>query len=230
MSVDSNGSIYILDGDNGRVLKWMQGSSSGILAAGGSGLGNNTNQIDSAAGMFIDSNTSAIWIADTHNHRIVRWTSPTTSAIVCGSYGSNADQFRFPGGVFVDASDSNALYVADTANHRIQLWVSGATSGRTVGGITGIYGDGLDQLYYPVSVIGDGNGNIYVADFGNNRIIRWVVGSSSGLTISGSLMYGVLPSQLNNPTSVKLDSSGALIVADTANSRIQKFSISCGKY
>ncbi len=230
MSIDSNGSIYILDGNNGRVMKWMQGASSGTVVAGGNGIGNATNQFYHACGMFIDSSTWTIWIADSNNNRIVKWSSPTTSVVVCGSYGSNNSQFIDPEGLFVDTSNSNTLYVADSGNHRIQLWLPGATSGITVAGITGYYGSGLNQLWYPITLMVDNNQNMYIVDQGNSRILQWTIGASSGMIIAGDVTYGTQATQLDSPYDIKFDSSGSLYVTDTSNNRIQKYLISCRKF
>jgi sugar lactone lactonase YvrE len=229
-SVDVSGNIYILDAGNNRVTKWTPGALNGIIVAGGNGKGSNANQLNSPYGIFIGLNTSIIWIADSGNSRIVRWESSSTGIIVCGSYGSGANQFNAPDGLFVDTSASNTLYVADTNNHRIQMWLPGATNGTTVAGQTGVCGTGLNQLCYPGSVTKDTNGNIYIGDSSNNRIMQWMIGSTSGVIIGGSSTYGTLPNQLYYPYMVRLDPSGAVIVTDSNNNRIQKFSISCGKF
>ena len=232
MTIDSNGSIYILDGGNGRVTQWMQGGSSGTIIAGGNGTGNNANQMNGATGMFIDFNAWIIWIADTNNHRIVKWSSPTTSVVVCGSYGSNNSQFMYPGGLFVDTSNSNTLYVADTNNHRIQMWLPGATSGNTVAGITSYYGTDVNQLWFPKTLMVDNNQNMFIVDRYNERIIQWPVGASSGVIIAGSMTSasGVQSTQLSNPNAINFDSSGSLFVADLTNNRVQKCLITCRKF
>jgi len=229
MHVDSNSSMYVLDGANGRVIKWIEGDSSGTVVAGGNGLGSSTNQINQAVGMFIDSNTSTIWIADMYNNRIVKWTTPTTSVVVCGSYGSNSNQFYYPSGLFIDTSNANAIYVADTYNHRIQMWLTGATSGMTVAGITGDYGNGLNQLQYPQTLMIDNNQNMFIVDRGNYRIMKWTIGASSGMIIAGDMTSGTQSNQLYSPMNINFDSNGSLFVADTYNNRIQKFLISCRK-
>jgi len=230
MSIDANGSLYILDGDIGRVTKRMDGNATGIVVAGGNGIGNDSNQINGSVGMFIDSSTLIIWIADTNNHRIVKWSSPMTSEIVCGSYGSADDQFMYPQGLFVDIGDSNTLYVADTANHRIQMWPPGVTHGTIAAGITNSSGNGLNQLHLPQTLIVDTNRNMFIVDRGNNRIVRWQIGATSGVIIAGDITSGTQSNQLNYPMSISFDSNGVLFVADTDNNRIQAFDISCRKY
>ncbi|CAF1271665.1 unnamed protein product [Adineta ricciae] len=228
MSIDSNGNIYILDGDNARVTKWLPSASNGTIVAGGNGVGSDTNQFDGAMGMFMDdTSATTIWIADTNNHRIVKWTSPTTSTVVCGGYGTGNDQLLYPFGVYVDANDANALYVADTGNHRIQKFLSGATTGVTVAGITEYYGYGLNQLQQPSAVMVDNNQNMFIVDKDNNRIMKWTVGTSSGMIITGYSYSGTQAYQFDKPVHLDFDSNGSLYVVDEYNHRIQKLPMSC---
>lgn len=230
ISFDQNGSIYVLDGGNARVTKWITGSSSATLIAGGHESINVSHQMNNPAGMFMESDVSTIWIADTNNHRIVKWTSPTTSAVVCGSHGSADDQFSYPSGLFIDTTDAPTLYVADTNNHRIQMWLPGSIIGRTLAGITMYYGTGLNQLWFPKTLIVDDHRNMFIVDEYNHRILKWVVGADSGMVIAGDDTYGLRNSQLYQPNSISFDSFGNLYVVDTMNNRIQKFLISCRKY
>ncbi|CAF0778304.1 unnamed protein product [Adineta ricciae] len=224
---DANGNLYILDRGNLRVVKWSTANMNGIIVLNANGTGYGANQLSTPAGMFIDMNTSFIWLADTQNSRIVRWESPTIGIIVCGSNGSNSDQFFRPFGLFIDQSDSNTLYVADTYNHRVQRWLSGAKNGTTVAGQTGLPGYSLDLLYYPTSVTGDANKNLYILSYSAGSIIKWQVGSSFGTLIVGTLSSGSLSNQLLSPYNFKFDSDGSILVADYGNSRVQKFSFVC---
>lgn len=230
---DRNGNIYILDAGNHRVTKWIPGGTNRAIAAGGNGQGSNAIQLNNPQGMFVETNTSIIWIADTNNNRIVRWESPSTSVIVGGSYGVRSNQFYYPYGIFVDLRNSKTIYVADTYNHRIQMWLPGATDGVTVAGQTSVHGNALNQFAYPTSVTVDANGYVYVVDYSNHRVMLWIVGATSGRVVAGSdsATYGNLPNQLYYPWMVKLDQKRAIFVVDYYNSRIQKFSIiSCGEF
>ncbi|CAF1309463.1 unnamed protein product [Adineta steineri] len=73
----------------------------------------------------------------------------------------------------------------------------------------------------------DTNKSLYIVDHGNNRIVLWLLGSTSGRVIAGTGVGGVLPSQLNNPYYVRLDSTGALIINDWGNNRTQRFPVLC---
>ncbi|CAF0723832.1 unnamed protein product [Adineta steineri] len=232
MHTDANGNIYILDGVLSRVTKWTPGSTSGILVAGGGPFidyyDGHVDSMSGSVGMFIDPQALFIWIADTDNNRIVKWVNSTTALTVCGSYGTDSDQFFYPTGLFVDTAAGNTLYVVDCGNQRIQMWLPGATSGLTVAGITSYYGTRLDQLWYPSAIVVDSNQNMFIVDTSNSRILKWKVGASSGVNIAGTEPNGgTLSSQLNTPGSISFSSNGSLFVADTSNNRIQRFIISC---
>ncbi|CAF1147652.1 unnamed protein product [Adineta steineri] len=223
MGMDANGNIYVLDGTLARVTKWTPGSTSGILAAGGGPFNDyfdgHVDSMSQPGGMFIEPQSMFIWITDTNNSRIVKWVNSSTALTVCGSYGSNSNQFISPKGLFVDTTANNTLYVVDSGNHRVQMWLPGATSGITVAGITGYYGTGLNQLWNPLAVVVDSNQNMYIADVKNNRILQWKVGASFGVSIAGTILY--------NPSGISFDPNGSLFVADTNNNRVQRFAIYC---
>ncbi|CAF0849947.1 unnamed protein product [Adineta steineri] len=228
INVDVSGNIYILDSYNARITKWVPGASTGILVAGGNGLGTSLKALNSPSDFFVEPNTSYIWIADTSNNRIVKWMNASIGVLVAGgTRGTKASQFDGPSGLFVDTSASNTLYVADTNNHRIQKWLYGASNGTTLAGKTSMPGTGLNQLNSPQALVVDMSGSMYIVDLGNNRIVLWSLGSTSGILIAGSNTYGVLPSQLYAPYNIRLDSTGALIVVDYGNNRIQRFPVLC---
>jgi sugar lactone lactonase YvrE len=229
VSVDPSGNIYVLDAFNYRIMKWAPGAAAGSIVAGGNGNGSNSNQIGLAAAFFLDVNTLTIWIADTMNNRIVKWSNSSNGVIVCGSFGIGADQFNSPGGLFVDSAASNTLYVADTLNSRIQKWLPGATSGITVAGVLGSVGNGLNQFLTPATLIVDTSGIMFILDFENLRIMKWIQGSSAGTVIASSPTVDGLPSQWGQVTSMAIDSSGSLYVADSTKNHVLMYAVSCRK-
>ncbi|CAF0788903.1 unnamed protein product [Adineta steineri] len=229
LTIDANGNVYILEASNTRVTKWAPGASTGIVVAGNNGQSDSLNTLNTPWDMFVEPNTSYIWIADTYNSRIVKWVNTSTAILIAGgpNHGLQANQLYKPQGLFVDTSDSNTLYVADTYNHRIQKWLYGASNGTTVAGQSGVSGADLDQLFYPRSLAVDSKKSLYIVDYQNNRVVLWLLGATTGIVLAGSLAAGVLPSQLNTPFNVRLDSTGAFIVNDYGNYRIQRFPVLC---
>lgn len=68
---------------------------------------------------------------------------------------------------------------------------------------------------------------MYIADTGNNRIVRWTENyAAGGICIVGCTgTVGLGPTQLYTPRDLKFDASGNLYVSDQGNNRIQKFMI-----
>lgn len=66
----------------------------------------------------------------------------------------------------------------------------------------------------PKGATTDSQGNVYVADAGNNTVTEFVAGSSTGTVLStGSIT-------LNGPSAVAVDDLGQVFISDTGNNRI----------
>lgn len=112
------------------------------------------------------SGDSLLYVADGYNHRIQvfdgeggrvsRWGGP----LGIGVPGTFRGWFRVVTGVEVVR---DTVYVADFYNHRIQIFsLQGRYLGRTA-----------DSLHLPTSAMPGGRGDLFVADFGNGRIVRF---------------------------------------------------------
>ncbi|CAF1666590.1 unnamed protein product, partial [Adineta ricciae] len=64
------------------------------------------------------------------------------------------------------------IYVADSDNHRIMRWCEGDAEGSIVVGGKG-QGSQLNQLHSPYGLAFDSEGNLYVADHGNDRVVQY---------------------------------------------------------
>src|SRR5262249_21338082 len=87
-------------------------------------------------------------------------------------------QFRSPTGVYLDAG-AHTLYIADTGNHAIRALDLQTQMVRTVVNTShslGLGGDGgpaaAAQLYRPTALTRCPNGELFIADTGNNRVRR----------------------------------------------------------
>jgi tripartite motif-containing protein 71 len=85
----------------------------------------------------------------------------------------------------------------------------------------GRYGRRPGEFNSPAGLAVDPQGNIYVADYGNNRIQK-LSRSGRPLAVWGS--YGTKPGQFDLPSGIALDSRGNVYVADSGNNRVQKLS------
>jgi DNA-binding beta-propeller fold protein YncE len=143
--------------------------------------------------------------------------------------GTNA-RFSYPSGIIVLPNGN--LVVADTVNHRIRLITMPAGVVTTLAG-TGstVFNEGIGSVatfYNPRGVALLPNGNLVVADQGNNRI-RLITMTSpavvSTLAGTGSTIFaeGIgTVATFNDPGGVTVNSSsGVIIVADQANNRVR---------
>ena len=81
------------------------------------------------------------------------------------------------------------------------------------------------QLDYPTGVLVDRCDTVYVADHGNNRIMRWYKDTTSGDILIGGYRPGESPKQINGPEGIRFDQDGNLYVVDGYNHRVQQFKI-----
>jgi sugar lactone lactonase YvrE/transcriptional regulator with XRE-family HTH domain len=85
----------------------------------------------------------------------------------------------------------------------------------------GRFGKRPGEFNQPTGVAVDGQGNVYVADYGNDRIQK-LSPSGRPLAVWGS--FGTKPGQFDLPNGLALDSQGNVYVADYANNRVQELS------
>ncbi len=223
--VDASGNIYVADEVNSRIQKFPMNSDSsttGVTVAGGNAAGTAADQLNYPTSLYVDS-AENIYIADRRNNRIQRFAAGSNSssnAVTVAAIGINGSI-----GVFLD---QGSIYVSDEGNNSIVKFSSGsdsATAGLTVAGGNS-RGNSPYQLNQPNNMYLDSTGNIYVADYYNNRIQKFAAGSNSltaGTTVAGGNGPGNAANQLNGPVGVYLDKAGNIYVSDEINNRIQKF-------
>ena len=132
-----------------------------------------------------------------------------------------------PSGVVVDSSGN--IYVAEyVSSHIVKISPSGTKTTLAGSGTSGFVNDtGTSaQFYRPDGIALDGNGNVYVADYGNN-CIRKISPSGVVTTLAGSGTAGFADgtgttAQFYRPTDVAVDGAGNVYVADQGNNRIRK--------
>jgi sugar lactone lactonase YvrE len=148
-----------------------------------------------------------------------------------------------PQGVAVDAAGN--LYVADTLNQVVREidHVTGLI--KTVAGtpyVAGYSGDGAAAtkaaLNSPVAVAIDGAGDIFIADYGNDRVRRVdgvsgiITTFAGGGTATGSDQLGdggpATAARLHGPSDVAVDFSGNVYVADTLHNVVRMIAYPSG--
>ncbi|CAF4573988.1 unnamed protein product [Rotaria sp. Silwood1] len=83
----------------------------------------------------------------------------------------------------------------------------------------------LKQLDNPHGLCVDENQAVYIADYGNHRIVEWKLDAKSGQVIAGGNGQGYRTDQLNRPTDVIVDNeTNSLIICDRWNRRVMLWS------
>jgi sugar lactone lactonase YvrE len=140
-----------------------------------------------------------------------------------------AAQFKWPQGLAVDSAGN--VFVADRGNHLIRkIGRDGIVT--TIAGSPGKFGrvDGTGEgarFWYPVGIVVDASGNIYVAD-SSGQAIRKMTPAGAVSTLAGTpetkdrkLGFGSVD-HFHNPLGIALDKDRNVFVADSNNFVIRK--------
>ena len=247
--MDISGNVYIADASNHKIR--MVTSTGTITTFAGTGLGGFSGDGGAATsaqlyypyGVSVDI-SGKVYIADYVNNRIRMVTSSGTITTFAGSgtYGSSGDgaaatsaQLIYPRGLSVDISGN--VYIADLGNSKIRM-VTRTGIITTIAG-TGVQGRSDDdggaatsaQLFNPSGVSVDISGNVYIADWYNNKI-RMVTSSGIITTIAGTGAAANLwasngdggaatSALLSSAYGVSVDLSGNVYIADDGSNRIR---------
>jgi iron(III) transport system ATP-binding protein len=106
------------------------------------------------------------------------------------------------------------MVVADTHYHRL-VWFAADTG---VVRLSGSEGDGPGQFRWPVGACSDGEGNLWISEYGGNDRLQQFAPDGRHLRSVGT--FGTGPEQFQRPQSL-VWSGDRLFVADTMNNRIQ---------
>ena len=229
LALDANNNLYISDYGNNLIKKLSTTNVISIVAT-----------VNRSVGIFVGVNQNIYYPSPT-NHIVIEQTPSGATRRVAGSStpGFSLSQLNLPSGIYLDSSLN--IYIADFGNHRVVKWPMNATSGNSslirkrhfqhsscdigvvVAGGNG-QGSALNQLDSPAFVLVDQYGTIYVSETLNNRITKWLSGSSTGIVIAGGSV-GFALNQLTTNYGIRFDTNGNLYVADCVPQRVLKYQI-----
>ncbi len=225
VAVAADGSLYVVDSMNDRIQHLSPDGT--VLQVWGTYA--DLSKGAAPGGTFNEpwgiavAPDGSIYVADTWNYRIQKFTANGTFVTMWGFFGGPADApeaFYGPRGLAVDAQ--GRVYVADTGNKRIVVF---DPDGKYLTQF-GTAGMGLGQLDEPVAVAVDAAGNVYVTDTWNQRV-QVFAPDVTGLVYTATAEWpvdGWYGQSVENKPFIAVDATGNVSVTDPELCRLITFS------
>ncbi|MCI4352979.1 MAG: NHL repeat-containing protein [Thermoplasmata archaeon] len=251
---DAEGNLWVADWNDNRVLEFSPPFANGEPASiviGQSDFSSTQPQIGATGlsnpfGVAFDTRGD-LWVPDYSNNRILEYIPPfhndMAAALVLGQPGFSSESpaaspagLAGPCGITFDASGD--LWVADYLNNRVVEFLPPFVDGESASVVfgqkdfmSGAAGAGARGLHWPQTVAFDPLQNLWVSDFGNNRVVEFSPPFRSDPSAAGVVgqagfetnRSGSGPSGLSGPFAAAFDGWGKLWVADTGNNRVLSF-------
>ncbi len=250
MCVDGAGNVYVSDFADHRIRKIDTHDT--LFTISGDGTAGYTGDggpfaaavYRNPSGICMDA-AENLYICEWYND-VVRKVNRSTGIIttVCGmgmggfagdGAAATAAHMETPKGICVDHAGN--LYVADYGNHRIRKVdaITGIITTVAGTGVAGYSGDNgpatAAKIAYPNAISADSMGNIFISDYGNNRIRKIAAGTGEISTYAGTGVMGytgdggaAVAAKLVRPNSVHISRNGNLYISDNGNNVIRKVS------
>ena len=179
-----------------------------------------------------------VWVTSNESDLVEKFSPTGVLEATYGSQGSEAKQFIGPWGIAVDPRNGN-VYVSDQANNRVEeLSPTGAFIKMFGWGVgkaakseleictteckAGLAGAGNGQFYVMAGLAVDASGNVWVADYGNNRVQEF---NEKGEYVRKFGAAGKGAEQFEGPLNIAVYGSD-LYITDYNNNRVQEFTTS----
>ena len=181
--VDAQNHVYVADTGNKRIRVY---NNDGTFLYNIGTAGAAQGQLNEPVGMALDPKTGRLYVADTWNHRIEVFTTQGTFVStwpVPSWNGASQDTGNRPF-LALDATGTR-LFVTEPDISRILVWDVSAINAQ--GGQQALlaFGSkgGADTSHFDAlgGLLIDAHNNLYVADVGNSRILRFDINALPGL-------------------------------------------------
>ena len=226
IAVAADESIYVADSRNHRIQHFSKNGD--FLNAWGSFGDANAGQ---AGGSLFNEPwdvtvgpDGAVYVADTWNHRIQKFTPDGTFITMWGYYGTAETTESMWGPRSIAVDERGTVFVTDTGNKRVAVFDQDGNAITSFG----TAGMELGDLDEPVGIALDNDGNIYIADTWNLRV--QVFGRGSGehnyIPLRVWDIDGWLGQSLENKPYITVDGeNGFVFVTDPDGYRVLQFDL-----
>ena len=239
LATDIKGNVYVADTHNSLIRRITPDGTVSTFAGKPTKFVNDikdTAGMDHPSGIAIDKHGN-VFVSDLNKDLIKKVTPEGKVSIIAGNgdrgktdgKGSSAS-FYLPAGLALDGNGN--LYVCDSYNNMIRKITPDGTvttiAGRSKKGSKDGKGS-TASFWHPNSLTVDKNGNVYVADMGNNKI-RKITPDGTVTTFTGADKPGAGNGPIKNasfyqPYGIASDKEGNLYIADYQNSLIRKITL-----
>jgi DNA-binding CsgD family transcriptional regulator/sugar lactone lactonase YvrE len=243
VAVSRDGSVYIADYRNARI-RWVKRGGSIVTLAGGGQEDLIDGRIGSSADIGHASNIAVdpagrLYILTIRNGTLEVWTiepnNEMTLVVRVGPSHTQFGQFWPPpvGGLAI--GPHGTIYICDRSANVVYSYTPGDQSPKVFAGNgqAGFLGDTGPatgaELYRPGGLAVDGQGNLYIADSGNNRIRKVDVNGTINTVAGSGKYYGdsgdggpATLARLSFPFGVAVARDGTIYIADTGNNRLRE--------
>ncbi|MFI5345768.1 MAG: fibronectin type III domain-containing protein [Elusimicrobiota bacterium] len=256
VAVDGTGNVWVADYGNNRVLQFQPPFSNGMNAS--LVLGQPTfssssfvvplsSSMHNPTGVLVDG-AGNVWVTDQANNRVLEFQPPLTNgmnaALVLGqalftnnSAGTTQSTLSSPTGIAADPSGN--LWIASSGNNRVLKFTPPFSTGMNASVVlgqpdfvSGASGTSQSAFSNPVGLAADPSGNVWIADYANNRTLEFSppfsVGMNAALVLGEtnftSNTHSSTQSTLYGPSGVASDPKGNVWILDNLNNRALSFS------
>ncbi|MEN3185918.1 MAG: NHL repeat-containing protein [Atribacterota bacterium] len=153
-------------------------------------------------GVVVDSGTGVVWVSDWGNNRVLAFTRE-------GKLLKSIPGLQGPVGL---ALRSGKLFVVEQKGNQVKIFDT------VTGNVVVSLKPEKSSFREPRGIWVDGEGNIYVADTGNSRI---VIFDSSGKEIDSLGKEGMGDGEFYYPRGITVDREGHIWIVDTAHNCVQ---------
>ncbi|EFC41168.1 predicted protein [Naegleria gruberi] len=240
LTFDSSGNMLISDSSNNRIRKVTNGIISTLAGTSNRNFGNGAVgtlvSLSSPNSVYYagnDDSTGGILIADMNNHVLRRLKDGRIYNVIgnVGISGSNSGN-----GVTVNAATLNSPpFVMKRFGDLIYFLDSGGCALRRIESsgvlklVVGSCNSGNQDYFLSKSFDISSDGIIYIADYYNHRIAKFVIGGTSLTTLAGGSLKGFADgvgsnANLNYPDSISIGLNNMLYFSDRDNHAIRSVS------